>query len=236
MRGDQTPQATRMRSVAISPFVVCTLTIRPSSTSMPVTSVLGDTVRAPLASADSRIIVPARTESTTPTVGVQKPPTMTSGSRKGTLSAISAGVTSCDSMPQARAEAMRRASSCIRSSVRATSKPPDSVKTPSSLYWRMLSRVRSVISREWSTGKMKFDAWPVEPPGFGRGPLSTWTMSFQPSSARWWTRLLPTMPAPTTTTLAWVGTEAMAGSSLKASSPCTVAYRATGCAMRNFVP
>ena len=34
-----------------------------------------------------------------------------------------------------------------------------------------------MISREWSTGKMKFDAWPVEPPGLGSGPLSIWTMS-----------------------------------------------------------
>ena len=55
--------------------------------------------------------------------------------------------------------------------MRATSKPPDSVNTPSSLYWRTESSVRSVISREWSTGKMKFDAWPVEPPGLGSGAL-----------------------------------------------------------------
>ncbi len=61
-------------------------------------------------------------------------------------------------MPHARALDMRRRSSSIRSSVRAISKPPDSVKTPSSLYWRIESSVRSVISREWSTGKMKFEA------------------------------------------------------------------------------
>src|SRR3954454_23804335 len=36
-----------------------------------------------------------------------------------------------------------------------------------------------------------------------------WTMSRQPSSARWWTRLLPTMPAPITTTRALDGTGAM---------------------------
>ena len=46
----------------------------------------------------------------------------------------------------------------MRSSVRATSKPPDSVKTPISLYCRTESSVRSVISRQWSTGKMKFEA------------------------------------------------------------------------------
>src|SRR4051794_38823722 len=34
-------------------------------------------------------------------------------------------------------------------------------------------------------------------------------MSVQPSLARWWTRLLPTMPAPMTTTLAVAGTVAM---------------------------
>ena len=109
-------------------------------------------------------------------------------------------------MPQAFAEDIRRRSSSIRSSVRATSKPPDSVNTPISLYWRTESSVRSVISREWSTGKMKFDAWPVEPPGLGSAPLSICTMSRQPSRARWCTRLLPTMPAPMTTTRAVAGT------------------------------
>src|SRR5664279_3230763 len=52
---------------------------------------------------------------------------------------------------------------------------------------------------------MKFDAWPVEPPGFGNGPLSTWTRSRQPSSPRWPTRLLPTMPPPMTTHFAAAG-------------------------------
>ena len=87
-------------------------------------------------------------------------------------------------MPHAFAEAIRRCSSCIRSCVRATSKPPDSMKTPSSLYCRTLSAVRSAISREWSTGKMKLDACPVEPPGLGSGPLSICTMSCHPSLAR----------------------------------------------------
>ena len=61
-------------------------------------------------------------------------------------------------MPQALAEDIRRRSSSIRSSVRATSKPPHWVKTPSSWYCSTESRVRSVISREWSVRKMKFDA------------------------------------------------------------------------------
>src|SRR5438105_2045187 len=52
---------------------------------------------------------------------------------------------------------------------------------------------------------MKFDACPVEPPGLGNGPLSIWTMSRQPSSARWPTTEFPTMPDPITTTFAVVG-------------------------------
>ena len=103
----------------------------------------------------------------------------------GTSSLISAGVTSfTSSMPHDFADAIRRRSSSIRSSVRATSIPPLSISVPASRYWRIESSVSCVISFEWSTGKMKFDAWPVEPPGFGNGPLSSWTRSRQPSSAR----------------------------------------------------
>ena len=58
----------------------------------------------------------------------------------GTSSLISAGVTSeTGSMPQDFAEAIRRRSSSMRSSVRATSIPPHSVKTSISRYWRVLS-------------------------------------------------------------------------------------------------
>src|SRR5690625_5197117 len=60
----------------------------------------------------------------------------------------------------------------------------------------MESTVRSVTSLEWSTGNTKFEAWPVDPPGSGSGPLSSWTMSRHPSSARWLTAALPTTPAP----------------------------------------
>jgi hypothetical protein len=89
------------------------------------------------------------------------------------------------SIPQAFADDIRRWSSCIRSSVRATSMPPLSVNTSHSLYWRTESAVSCVISFEWSTGKMKFEAWPVEPPGLGSGPLSISTRSRHPSAARW---------------------------------------------------
>ena len=65
----------------------------------------------------------------------------------------------------------------------------------------MLSSVSDVISFEWSTGKMKFEACPVEPPGFGSGPLSIIVMSVTPRRVRWYARLLPTIPAPMTTTL-----------------------------------
>ena len=74
-------------------------------------------------------------------------------------------------MPHERDDAIRRLSSSIRSGVRATSIPPLWVKTPISLYWSTLSAVSAVISREWSVRKMKFEAWPVEPPGFGSGAL-----------------------------------------------------------------
>ena len=104
----------------------------------------------------------------------------------GTSSLTSAGVTSdTGSMPHDFAEAIRRRSSSIRSSVRAISIPPLSVKTSSSLYWRMLSSVSAVISLEWSTGKMKFEACPVEPPGLGSGPLSISVRLVSPSWVRW---------------------------------------------------
>ena len=54
-------------------------------------------------------------------------------------------------------------------------------------------------------GKMKLDAWPVDPPGSGSGPFSISTTSSQSSFARCSTRQLPTMPAPTTATLALDG-------------------------------
>src|SRR3954451_5357133 len=234
--GLHTPQAITTCSASMSPPLVRTRVIRdePSavfSVSSPVTSTVGTTVRAPDSSAFSRMIVPARSESTTPTEGVQNAPMICSGSRNGTFSATNSGLTSSASIPQARAEDIRRRSSSMRSSVRATSNPPDSVKTPISLYCRMLSSVRSVISREWSTGKMKFDAWPVEPPGFGSAPLSIWTMSRQPCCARCCTRLLPTMPAPMTTTRAEGGTEAIKASFQRSED--AVAHSATLCAIRN---
>ncbi len=183
--GLHTPQATTIASHSMSPPVVRTLVTLPPSTSMPDTSTFATVVRAPSSTARSRMIVPARTDSTTPTVGDQKPPTITLGSRKGTFSCTCAGVCSSASTSQQMAEVIRRVSSCIRSGERATSYPPDWVNTPSSVYWRTLSRVRSVISREWSTGKMKLLAWPVEPPGLGSGPLSICTRSRQPRRARW---------------------------------------------------
>ena len=156
--GLHTPQAITTCPASMSPPLVRTRRMRPCSTSMPSTSTVGTTVSAPLSIADSRMSVPARSESTTPTDGVQNAPRILSLSRNGMRATTWSGVTSSDSMPHARADDMRLRSSSIRSSVRATSNPPDSVKTPSSLYWRIESRVRSASSREWSTGKMKFDA------------------------------------------------------------------------------
>ena len=67
----------------------------------------------------------------------------------GTMSLTSSGLISeTGSIPHVLAEATRRRSSSIRPSVRAISIPPLSVKTSSSLYWRMLSSVSAVISLE----------------------------------------------------------------------------------------
>ena len=88
-------------------------------------------------------------------------------------------------MPHDLADAIRRVSSCMRSCVRAISIPPLSMNTSRSLYWRMLSSVSDVISLEWSTGKMKLDACPVEPPGLGSGPLSMSEISVTPNWVRW---------------------------------------------------
>ena len=93
------------------------------------------------------MIVPARTESTTDTLGVWKPPRITSPFTKGALATTSAGDSSSASMPQARAEVMRRRSSSMRASVRATSIPPQVVLTPRAAYCRWLSRVSIAISR-----------------------------------------------------------------------------------------
>ena len=122
----------------------------------------------------------------------------------------SAGEMSWAGIPHALAAEQRRRSSAIRASVRATSMPPLCVNTPRAWYCSVLSRVSSIIIFEYSIGKMKLDAWPVDPPGFGIGPLSTSTRSRQPSRARWQTRLLPTIPAPMMTALARPGKSLMA--------------------------
>ena len=67
--GLQTPQATTTVSVSMSPVVVRTRLTLPRSVSIPVTSMLAATVSAPACWASSRISVPARSESTTPTPG-----------------------------------------------------------------------------------------------------------------------------------------------------------------------
>ena len=103
---------------------------------------------------------------------------------KGTNSVTSAGEMRYDSTPQAVADVILRRSSSMRSGARATSIPPETVINPIARYWSVESTVSRVISLEWSTGKQKLEAWPVEPPGLGRGPLSIWTMSFHPISAK----------------------------------------------------
>ena len=151
-RGLQTPPAMTTCSTSTVPRSVATARMRgrpkgAGSTSRPVTSVSSRTVSTPRARARSRMIVPALTESTTDTLGVWKPPRITSGFTNGAFAATCAGVSSSLSIPHVRAEVMRRRSSSIRSSVRATSMPPQVVLTPSASYWRWLSSVRSAISR-----------------------------------------------------------------------------------------
>jgi hypothetical protein len=115
--GLHTPAAITTASASMSPPLVRTRRMRPSSTSMPTTSTLGTTVRAPDSIARSRMIVPARSESTTPTPGCQKAPMNWSSSMNGTFSFTNAGSTISASIPHARALDMRRRSSSIRSSV-----------------------------------------------------------------------------------------------------------------------
>ena len=87
MRGLHTPQQTTQMLVSISPAVVRTEVIagrpfRPRpAVSMPSTSAPATTRRAPDCCASSRISVPARSESTTPTVGKCAPPRITDSSR-----------------------------------------------------------------------------------------------------------------------------------------------------------
>ncbi len=76
IRGLQTPQQIRTVSAAMSPLSVRTPRTCPSTTSIPVTSAPAAIVSAPISVARSRMIVPARSESTTPTPGVWKPPRM----------------------------------------------------------------------------------------------------------------------------------------------------------------
>ena len=59
----------------------------------------------------------------------------------------------------------------MRSSVRATSMPPQVVLTPRAAYCRWLSRVSIAISRLWSVGKMKFGRVAGRAAGVGERPL-----------------------------------------------------------------
>src|SRR6185436_4855577 len=153
----------------------------------------------------------------------------------GTISLTSAGVRSrAPSMPHDADDAIRRSSSFIRSWVLATSMPPVSSYTPSSRYWRALSTVKAVISLEWSVRKMKFEACPVDPPGLGSGPLSSSTMFRHPCSARWYAMLLPTMPAPITTTSARAGSAPIRTSSTPRC--CDVPAEDTPTSVRSVAP
>ena len=68
-RADHTPQQTTTLAVSISPEIVAIPRTRSPVTLMPRTSAPDAAVSEPDARACSRISVPARSESTTPTVG-----------------------------------------------------------------------------------------------------------------------------------------------------------------------
>ena len=96
MRGLQTPQAMTTTSALTWPRSVWMPRMRPSTTSMPEISVWAEIVSAPMSRAASRMSVPARSESTTPTPGVWKPSRMIESSTNGTRFFTSAGVMSSD--------------------------------------------------------------------------------------------------------------------------------------------
>src|SRR6266702_2922866 len=105
MRGLHTPQQITQLPVSMSPCVVRTAVTRgriPSAAvSMPSTSVLASTRSAPDCWACSRMRVPARSESTTPTAGKCAPPRITDSSRNGTSLDTSAGVITWPAMTHA---------------------------------------------------------------------------------------------------------------------------------------
>ena len=107
-------------------------------------SVFASTVSAPPACACSRISVLSLSESTTPTVRKYAPPMITESSGTGPARAP-VRAHQVGEVSQAFAAVQRRCSSVIRSAVLATSKPPDSVNTPSCLYCSVLSLVSSII-------------------------------------------------------------------------------------------
>ena len=86
-RGLHTPQQITQTPVSMSPAVVRTAVTRGRprssvpSVSMPSTSAPASTCSTPDRCASSRISVPARSESTTPTVGKYPPPRITDSSR-----------------------------------------------------------------------------------------------------------------------------------------------------------
>ncbi len=81
IRGLHTPQQMAATPVSMSPWLVRTALTAPPSVPIPSTSAPASTRSAPDCCACSRIRVPARSESTTPTVGKCAPPRMTDSSR-----------------------------------------------------------------------------------------------------------------------------------------------------------
>ena len=152
--------------------------MRPCSTSIPSTSVFANTLSAPFACARSRMIVPKRSESTMPTDRrVEAADDHRLVDERHELLHLRRR----DDRHVVDPPRLRRRHAALQllhpllgaRHLDAAALGEDA----GSSYWRTESSVSCVISFEWSTGKMKFDACPVEPPGFGSGPLSSRTRS-----------------------------------------------------------
>ena len=134
--------------------------------------------------------------------GVWKPPRISLSSMKGTSSLDLGGREQRDRLdpPRLRPTTIRRVSSCMRSSVRAISIPPLSMKTPSSpVLAHALERQRGhllrVVDGEDEVRGVAGRAARVRQ----RALVDQHELGLARAGARWWARLLPTIPAPITT-------------------------------------
>ena len=173
----------------------------------------GTTVSAPVARACSRMMVPARSESTTPTLGVQKAPMNWSVSMNGTFSLTNSGLTSSASMPQA-SRARHPAAQLLHPLLGAGDLEAAGLGEDAHLLVlphrveRQVGDLAGVVDREDEVRRVAGRAARVGQ----RSLVDLDDVAASRARARWWTRLLPTMPAPMTTTWAVAGDGGHCGS------------------------